>query len=605
MENTKVSKDVYIITVVLMTLPVLGYSTGMLIHDGLCLVLAEIICLCLGYVIFQHRQLKLVKQQQADVLAQQEEERHAQEKIINELTENLSIIEATGYGIWRIYLNPDGINKMVVDDKIQGMLGIKGMNLTPEEIYEFYHARLEKFDEIEADDYQMMLQGKIMGRLLTYNHPTKGKVNFQAGGTLHMGQGGVSYISGYCGDVTDRVQREARIESKLNIALENEKKANAAKTAFLASMSHDIRTPLNCIIGLLELNSNHPEDRQMVDENREKARVAAKHLLDLVNDVLEITKIDVDEVTLSNEVFSIRTLVADVETIVRERALERGIRFVSENEISDISDAIYLYGSPVHLRQLFLNVFSNAVKYNREGGMVSIKKELVSQNKKDVTYKFIISDTGIGMSQEFLNHIFEPFTQEHESARSTYSGTGLGMYITKRLVEMMHGSISVASKEGLGTSVEITLPFKIAREEDLPEKLDLSKVDITGIKILVVEDNEINAEIIRRLLVDFGAQVTMAANGKEGVEKFVDNPPGTYDVILMDLMMPVMDGYAATKSIRSFNREDARTIPIYAMTANAFADDVKRCLETGMDGHLAKPVDVKKLKTTLAKIYHS
>ena len=603
MKDINITKEGYVIVIALIAAPVIVYKAGGIIDSAITLFFAEAMCMCLAYIIIQHRWSKQNKRNLEEDNFQQNTEIQQLTKKNKALAEDLDILANAGYGIWKIYMYANGQNKMVIDDKIKEILGIKEKNLSPEEVYTYYHERLEDYSDIEQEDYNDMFQGRLMTRLLTWNHPGKGKINLRAGGTIHTDEKGVCYISGYCTDVTEQVKNEERMNNKLQLALENEKRANAAKDAFLASMSHDIRTPLNCIIGLLELSKNHPDNRQMVDENREKARVAADHLLELINDILEVTKLNVDKVILGHEAFNIRALGDDIETVVKEQALERGIAFISENEISDFSDKLYLFGSPLHLRQVFLNIYSNSIKYNKPGGSVSVRKELVDKTDTTITYKFIISDTGIGMSKTFLEHLYEPFTQEHASARSTYQGTGLGMYIVQRLVEMMHGSITVTSKEGLGTTFEIVIPFEIATKADLPEKVDISKADINGMKVLVVEDNGINAEIIKRILIDFGAVVTIAVNGKEAVESFTTNPPGTYDVILMDLMMPVMDGYAATKAIRAFKRSDAAEIPIYAVTANAFEDDVKKCLEVGMDGHLAKPIDVKKLKTTLVNVY--
>lgn len=599
------SSKLYVIMALLLLLPLMAYCMGGVISSIVELILAEGFCLAVGYIMVQHRIADTMQQDYEDRLARQTERIHQLNRMNYSRAEDLDTIANAGYGIWKILINSDGRNAMMVNDKIQDILGIRDMMLSPEKLYDYYHERLDDRDEIQKDDYQEMQEGRVATRIISWNHPTKGKIKMRVGGNLHVGKDGVCYMSGYCADVTAQVEKEASINEQLRMALENEQKANAAKTAFMASMSHDIRTPLNCIIGLLELSSNHPDDRKLLDENREKAKVAAKHLLELISDVLEITKLDVDKVVLAHDAFNMRSFGDDIETVVKERAVEYGVEFISENTITDICNHAYFFGSPVHLRQIFLNVYSNSMKYNRKGGKVYIRKELVEETDKTVTIRFIISDTGIGMSEAFLAHVFEPFTQEQVTARSTYQGTGLGMYIVKRLVELMKGTIQVTSVEGEGSTFYITLPFEIATEADMPDKMDMNSLDIKGMKVLVVEDNAINAEIVEQILVDFGAVVNVVENGREAVEEFMAKPPGTYDVILMDLMMPVMDGYAATRTIRAYPREDAKRTPIYALTANAFADDIRKCAQAGMDGHLAKPVDVQKLKTTLAKIYNS
>lgn len=378
--------------------------------------------------------------------------------------------------------------------------------------------------------------------------------------------------------------------------------ANAAKTNFLARMSHDIRTPLNGIIGLLQINEKHPDDTALQNANRGKILVAANHLLELINDVLQMSKLESGEMVLEYKVLDLNQLAVDVLSIIEGRAAEEGITLEYDRN-SEKVEFPFVYGSPLHLRQLFLNIYGNCIKYNKVGGKVRTEFRKVSVSDNTVTYRWVISDTGIGMSEEFLAHIFEPFAQEHTDARSSYSGSGLGMAIVKTLVDKMNGQITVTSKEGAGTSFTITLPFEIAESQpDEPKHNSSEAPSICGLHILLAEDNELNAEIAEVLLSDEGAIVTIVGDGEQAVNAFSDNPPDTFDAILMDIMMPVMDGITATKMIRETERPDAKDIPIIAMTANAFDEDVKKCLEAGMNAHLSKPINMDILISELSKI---
>lgn len=414
--------------------------------------------------------------------------------------------------------------------------------------------------------------------------------------------------------MTQTYQREQiRIQTKyahdlkykneqLKEAVEKADRANLAKTNFLSRMSHDIRTPLNGIIGLLKINSAHSDDEKLVKANREKMLVSANHLLSLINDVLQMSKLEDGEVVLSHEPVNIPDIMKDIDTIVEQRAADAGIT-MEYNDEDNMPDVPYVYGSPLHIRQLFLNIYGNCIKYNKAGGRVRTRMSCTASDDRKVTYEWVISDTGIGMSQEFVDHIFEPFTQESVDARSVYNGTGLGMAIVKSLVDTMGGNIEVASTQGMGTTFVIKLPFEIADAAPNPqeEPEDLKESDIKGLKLLLVEDNGLNAEIAQTLLNDEGAEVTVVSDGKQAVDIFSGNEPGTFDAILMDVMMPVMNGLEATKAIRAMDREDAKTIPIIAMTANAFAEDARKCMAAGMNAHLPKPLQMEKVIATIAK----
>ena len=379
-------------------------------------------------------------------------------------------------------------------------------------------------------------------------------------------------------------------------------KANAAKSSFLSRMSHDIRTPLNGIIGLLQIDEAHFDDAELVKTNHEKMMIAADHLLSLINDVLEMSKLEDGNTVLTHERIVLTRLTQDIVMIVKDRAVEAGIQWDYEKGKSVISYP-YIYGSPVHLRQIFLNIYGNCIKYNRPGGKITTVVDTLEEHDNICTYRWRITDTGVGMNEEFLQHIFEPFTQERSDARSVYQGTGLGMTIVKSLVDRMGGTITVNSQEGVGSEFIIIIPFEIAPPEEIAEEqAPVPEEDVLGLHLLLAEDNALNAEIAQTLLSDEGADVTVVRDGRQAVEAFESSAPGTFDAILMDVMMPVMDGLEATRAIRGLDRPDAKTVPIIAMTANAFDEDARKCLAAGMDVHLAKPLHVEKIKQAIQRL---
>lgn len=400
-----------------------------------------------------------------------------------------------------------------------------------------------------------------------------------------------------------RLQKEytKNLESKnleLREAVFQAQKANAAKSSFLSRMSHDIRTPLNGIIGLIKINETHMDDRELVKTNQDKMLVSADHLLSLINDVLQMSKLEDENIEISHEPIDLGEISREVGTIISGRTAEAGIAFEIGKQELPVS---YVYGSPLHIRQIFLNIYGNCIKYNKPHGKVTTTLKCLGEKNGIVTYRWTISDTGIGMSEEFLKHIFEPFVQEHSDARTVYSGTGLGMSIVKKIIDRMNGTIVVTSKEGEGSTFVITLPFEIAEKpEEIPAEMD-GEVNIAGLHLLLAEDNELNAEIARTLLEDEGAITTIVNDGQQAVDISSRNKPGTFDAILMDIMMPEMDGLSATKAIRALDREDAGTIPIIAMTANAFDEDEKKCMEAGMNAHLVKPLDIQKMKEAVCR----
>ena len=384
-----------------------------------------------------------------------------------------------------------------------------------------------------------------------------------------------------------------------SIALESEKKANKSKSDFLSRMSHDMRTPLNGIIGLLKIAEKHFNDRELVLENFRKMQVAADYLLSLINDILQMSKIEDGNVPLTQEIINFEELSQDVLTIIEERAKDRGIQMQFRAKKEGLRYP-FIYGSPVHLRQIFLNIYGNCIKYNRIGGKIISVSDYTEAVDGITTYEWTITDTGIGMSREYQEHIFDPFSQEREDARSTQQGIGLGMAIVKGLIEKMGGTIEVKSEEGIGSTFILRIPFKLAPAPDTVKKT-AAQMDISGLNLLLVEDNELNTEIAETLLSDEGANLTVAEDGLQAVRMFQEKPEGYFDAILMDIMMPVMDGITATKTIRSLKHPDAETIPIIAMTANAFREDKEKCLTAGMNAHLAKPIKIENIKRILCE----
>ena len=339
-----------------------------------------------------------------------------------------------------------------------------------------------------------------------------------------------------------------------------------------------------------------------MDANREKIRVSADHLQSLINDVLQMSKLENGEFNLEYEALDLNQLSRDVLTIVEMRAAEAGIT-LEYGKDSDEVKYPYVYGSALHLRQIFVNVYSNAIKYNHVGGRIMTHFKLLGQEGDQVRYEWQISDTGIGMKPEFLEHIFEPFAQERTDARSIYRGTGLGMTIVKSLIDRMGGTIEVTSEEGVGSTFRLELSFRIAAKEELIEKKErLKEGSVEGLHLLMAEDNELNAEIAKLQLEEAGAEVTVVKDGQQAVELFEKLPAATFDAILMDIMMPVMDGLSATRAIRALEREDAGEIPIIAMTANAFEEDEKKSLEAGMNAHLSKPLKIELVVATIADL---
>ena len=396
-------------------------------------------------------------------------------------------------------------------------------------------------------------------------------------------------------------EKDEKYKAELLIAAKKAEAANEAKTEFLQRMSHDIRTPINGIRGLVNMADHYADDMEKQTEYRTKVKEASNLLLELVNDVLDMSKLESGEIVLEEIPFNLSSISREVFVVIEQMAAEQNIRVAWEKKEITHRDFI---GSPGYVKRVMMNILSNAVKYNKENGQIYVScVEIPSEQPEMTTMEFVCRDTGIGMAEEFQKHIFEPFAQEHTGSRAKFAGTGLGMAISKKLVEEMGGTITFESKKGVGSTFVIRVPFKIDLDADKREESkDVSEKSIKGMHVLLAEDNELNMEIAEFLLQNEGAEVTKAWNGQEIVELFRKSESGEFDVILMDIMMPIINGYEAAKRIRSLDREDAKKIPIIAMTANAFTEDRIRAKEAGMDEHVAKPIDVELLIKVIHKL---
>ena len=409
--------------------------------------------------------------------------------------------------------------------------------------------------------------------------------------------------------IKKEIEKEEEYQKNLLEEAKKAEAANRAKTEFLQRMSHDIRTPINGICGMVDIGDRYSDDLQKQTDCRKKIREASNILLELINEVLDMSKLESGEVFLEEKAFDVYNIINEVTDVIGRLADERKITV--KKEFRDITHP-KLLGSPIHLKRLLMNIVSNAVKYNKDYGNIylscrelSLNIDKDNESDESVALEFICRDEGIGMSEEFQKHIFEPFTQEQKGGGSKFGGTGLGMPITRNLIEKMDGTITFESEKGKGTVFVVTIPFKVAPDmQNQEEKQVVLEDSIKGLNLLLVEDNELNMEVAEFIIKNEGATVTKAWNGQEALRIFEKSSPGEFDAILMDVMMPVMSGYEATKQIRSLDREDAKEIPIIAMTANAFAEDRIKSKEAGMSEHIAKPIDMKLLVRVIAQLVH-
>ena len=408
-------------------------------------------------------------------------------------------------------------------------------------------------------------------------------------------------------DITEEKSRELMYQKQLKASMEDAHRANLSKTAFLRRMSHDIRTPLNGIVGMIHIAEKHNNDVVKLQECRQKVLQSTDYLQNLINNVLDISKLESGSLVLEHKSFDLAELLRNNLTVVAMSAYENGVRFEGGVDASTIRHR-HLIGSPVHLSRILMNLSSNAIKYNYFHGTVNVHCEELSDDGDTAVFQFVCSDTGLGMSEEFQKHAFDAFAQEGKRSTTTFSGSGLGLSIVRDIVELMGGTIELESKENVGSTFTFTVPFEIDHlaENNDPQKDNCPQsMNLSGKRVLLVEDNAINMEIAHAILEEEHLDIVEAKNGKEALEIFRNSKMGEYDFIIMDVMMPVMDGLEATKAIRELEREDAKKIPIIAMTANAFEEDRKACLDAGMDEHIGKPIDIPLLKRAITKLLTS
>ncbi len=410
---------------------------------------------------------------------------------------------------------------------------------------------------------------------------------------------GHAVYQGFIGDVTSLVSERDERERKLDAAMEQVRRANASKTDFLRHMSHDIRTPLNGIIGMLEIAERHPYDYERLKDCRAKELSASRYLLSLVNDILDVSRLETGGVILDNRPFDLGEILEESNAVAELRAADVGVSFIVEGDHPRLEHR-RLIGSPTHLNRVLMNLATNAIKYNRDGGWVRVCATEVACDGQTATYRFVCKDNGRGMSEEFQKHAFEPFAREGRGDIATFSGTGLGLSIVKQMVELMGGTVELASKIDEGSTFTLTIPFKLDLSP-VGHEWVVHDVDLDGRRALLVEDNALNLEIAQLMLEDMGLEVETAANGLEALERFEGSELGYYDLIFMDVMMPVMDGLTATSAIRALERPDATSVIILAMTANAFLSDVHKSLKAGMNAHVSKPVDEKRVREAIAQ----
>ncbi len=400
-------------------------------------------------------------------------------------------------------------------------------------------------------------------------------------------------------DFTDEKRRELDLQEQLQNSLIEAKAANESKTIFLRKMSHDIRTPLNGIVGMLNIMRKNEDDKQKRMECEDKIAHSVDYLTDIVNNVLDTRKIESGTLELDHKPFDLKELILKTLPIIESNAIAAGITFIG-GDFTNFQHCKVI-GSPTYLNRVLMNIASNAIKYNRRGGTVELSCNEIASDENYATYLFVCSDSGQGMSEEFQKHAFEPYTQEGKQTTTSINGSGLGLSIVKDIIEKMGGKIELISKENVGTTFKITLTFELDKSAPIQNNV-YENIDFTNKKALLVEDIELNMEIAKVILEDEGMIITCATNGKEALDIFKGSENNEFDYIFMDMMMPVMDGLEATRKIRALDREDAKSVKIIAMTANAFVEDKKACLDAGMNAHISKPIDVDQIKKTLIEI---
>lgn len=517
-----------------------------------------------------------------------------------ELSETDNIIRSAGLGVWKIRLEEGKKPSLSCNSRMMELLGIENDIMSDQEKYDFWFSRVDE-DEIPSviSSVEMMKEGNNAEITYRWMHPELGCQYVRCGGNGYVDGNGY-VLRGYHYNVTDEVQQEKRHRQELSDALHNAQKASEAKTVFLNNMSHDIRTPLNAVIGFTDIALRNIDDRERVSDCLEKTKKSGEILLDLINDILEMSSIENDRVVLHERYFDICTVFDEISPAFSETALSKEIDISFSTE--GVRDR-YIYADVTRLFRILINVINNAIKYTENGGRV---KAAVSQKPGGSAghgmYEFVIEDDGIGMSEEFQRRLFERFSREDYTIHSFSEGTGLGLAVTKAFVDKMGGEISVKSKKGEGSVFTITIPFRLAGENEDDVHSSENKPVLKGLKVLLVEDNELNREIARTVLSGQGIEADDACDGRQCLDMLEEKGPDYYDLVLMDIRMPVMNGYEATREIRK--RYSGFRIPVIALSANAFEEDRQMSRECGMDGHIAKPIVTEELINTISEVLY-
>ena len=525
---------------------------------------------------------------------------------IDDKVQNNEIVATIGKIYWIIYRMDLLTNTYEEISSEEEMYRLTGKHGNTREVFK------EVCENVVAPEYQPIMKEFLNTSTLAERMKKEESISIEylaANGQWHLGRfivkdrdanGQVVTVLYVANEIDERKRKELEYQRKLKETVEEAERANIAKTDFLRRMSHDIRTPINGIRGMVEIENHYANDVKKLEECRKKIWEASGYLLSLVNNVLDMNKLESGSIILEEEAFDIQQMLEESKAVIGMEATEYGVRFSMK---ADEIRHRYLIGSPTYLKQILMNLANNAMKYNREGGRVAVSCRETLNDGQRAVFEFICADTGIGMSEEFQERAFEPFSQEKKDARSTFTGSGLGLSIIKNLVEYMSGTIELCSKENVGTTFKIRIPIAIDRKPYQEEKT-AETADIKGMRALVVEDNQLNMEIAKFMLENQGLIVTGVENGKEAVDLFAESKPDDFRFIFMDVMMPVMGGLEATRKIRSMNRPDAKSVPIFAMTANAFKDDILASLEAGMNKHLTKPLDESKIVAALQEYAH-
>ena len=504
-------------------------------------------------------------------------------------------LKGSGIGMWMIVIEEGVKPKMYTDSMMRELLGVDD-KILPEDCYAWWYDHIDKdfVSQIDSSVEEILVKGRSEVSY-PYNHPDKGTMYIRCGGCK-------SYdsvhnrirIKGYHQDVTGIMTIKQKQDKELMEALVAARRADRSKSEFISHMSHDIRTPLNGIIGMVDIASKNPEDAELQKRMCNNVRESAERLLNFMNDVIEYSEMEGSRMKLTHEPVDIANIIGNILELTDKQINDRNIQVVTDYG----NDTYKLAGSLKHIRQVLYNIIENAIKYNKQNGSISISVHNEKTDEEKAECFVTVADTGIGMSREYVEHIFEPFTQGYEDARTSYNGTGLGMAICKRIMDYMQGTIEVKTEPGEGSEFTVKFPLDIYEEDTVADGNAANK-DLAGYKILIVDDNSMNREITQFMVEELGAKAVTACDGKEALDTFRKSEVGVFDCIIMDIMMPVMDGFEASENIRNLDREDSHTIPIIPLSASSSGEDMEKAVESGMNGYLVKPVSIELLKQTL------